>query len=408
VRRRTALAAALLVVPLLATAVTAEATWTATPGGWVSGEVQYLSTVPLETAAVGSSATLHDEHLYVTTFRSFSVYDVRDPLAPRHLSTEHLGVQLYNEQPDTNGSILLLTSDSAGVDAGADPLRLRMLGELQVWDVRDKTDPVLLSRLPLSRREHMWTCVLDCRYAYGAGGGIVDLQDPAEPRLVGDWSTLVTPTPTARDIHAVEEVGPGLVLTGGAAVHLLDARRDPAAPEVRATTTPPLTSPGPPSNPTSLPAHLEWPHGERRPFALISMETPFGGDCDRTTGGFQSYDTTDWEKTGTFRFVDEYVLPGGATGTYQDGRSPHHVFGCSAYGFDVAPHYAGSGRVAVAWFEDGVRLLEVGSDGRLAERGGFVPLGGSTTLPLWRNAEVLYAIDMHRGIDVLRVRRQQP
>lgn len=401
---RRVFAAALLVLPLLATAGTAETSWRPTSGGWVSGSVEYVSTVPLETALVGSSATLHDEHLYVTTFRSFSVYDVSDPLTPRHLSTEHLGAQLYNEQPDTNGTILILTSDSAGVDAGIDPPRLRAKGELQVWDVRDKTDPVLLSRLPLPRREHMWTCVLDCRYAYGAAGAIVDLQDPATPRIAGDWSLLVDPAPTARDIHAVEEVAPGLVLTGGKTVHLLDARRNPTTPAVRASTSPPLTEPGFPSNPTSLPAHLEWPRSQHRPFALISMETPFGGSCDTTTGGFQTHDTRSWMRTGTFRFVDEYRLPGGASGTYTDGRAPHHVFGCSAYGFDVAPHYARSGLVAVAWFEDGVRLLQVGTDGRIAERGGFVPLGGSTTIPLWRTEDVLYAIDMHRGIDVLRVR----
>ncbi|HWH29044.1 MAG TPA: hypothetical protein VNU26_08795 [Mycobacteriales bacterium] len=407
-RRRPALAAALVALPLIATAGTADSGWSPTAGGWVSGDVEYVGTVPLETAFVGSSATLHDEHLYVTTFRSFSVYDVSDPLEPRHLSTEHLGVQLYNEQPDTDGRILLLTSDSASTDVGVAPPRLALRGELQVWDVQDKSDPVLASRLPLERREHMWTCVLDCRYAYGAAGAIVDLADPTRPELVGDWSTLVDPKPTARDIHAVEEVAPGLVLTGGSRVHLLDARQDATAPEVLASVSPPLTKPGPPSNPTSLPAHLEWPAGGQRPFALISMETPLGGDCDSTTGGFQTYDTSDWQETGTFRFVDEYVLAGGASGTYTDGRSPHHVFGCSAYGFDVAPHYASRGTVAVAWFEDGVRLLEVGADGRIVERGGFVPLGGSTTLPIWRTSKIVYAIDMYRGIDILRVGGGRP
>jgi hypothetical protein len=404
-RARLVLGAALLVVPLLATAGSAGDDWRATPGGWVSGAVEYVDTVPLETSLVGSSATLHDDHLYVTTFRSFSIFDVTQPLAPRHLSTEHLGVQLFNEQPDTNGQILLLPSDSSTVDAGASPLRLALRGELQVWGVQDKTDPELLARLPLTRREHIWTCVLDCAYAYGAGGAIVDLTTPSRPQLVGDWSKAVTPTPTSREVHGIEEVAPGLVLTGGSRVHYLDARANPAQPAVLASLSPRLTPPGAPSNPTSLPAHLEWPGGAQDRLALVSMETPFGGPCDATTGGFQTYDTTDWQSTKTFRFVDEYVLSGGTPGTYADGRAPHHVFGCSAYGFDVAPHYRGTGQVAVAWFEDGVRLLTVGADGKIAERGGFVPLGGSTTIPIWRDAEVVYAIDMYRGIDILRVDR---
>lgn len=363
--------------------------WTRTTGGYVSGNVEYLRTVPLETSFVGSSATLHDGHLYVTTFRSFSIFDVQDAENPTLLATEHLGAQAINEQPETNGSILLLSND---VDR-----------ELQVWDVEDKTDPVQIATVPLPRREHIWTCVLECAYAYGAAGAIVDLRIPARPKAVGDWSTLVKPTPTPRQIHTIEEVAPGRVLVGASHLHYLDATKDPAKPTVLASTPAKTTVPGPPSNPTSLPAHVEWPQEARHPFALVSMETPFAGDCDEQTGGFQTYDTKAWKKTRTFDFVDEYVVSDAPRGTYSDGLAPYHVFGCSAYGFDVAEHYAQTGQVAVAWFEDGVRLLSVNAKGHILEQGGFVPFGGSTVFPIWGNDEIVYAVDMYRGIDVLRV-----
>jgi hypothetical protein len=408
--RRHLFTALALLVPLVAPAAAADSEWQLTPGGYVSGSVEYLDTVPVETALVGSSATLHGRHLYVTTFRSFSIFDVTEAENPKHLSTEHLGVQIINEQPDTNGRILLLSNDARTVDAGVTPPRLAAVGELQVWDVAGerKEDPVLLGRLPLNRREHIWTCVLDCEYAYGAAGSIVSLADPSNPKLVGDWSMLVTPKPTARTIHGIEEVAPGLVLTGGTTIHYLDARTDPANPTVSASTSATTTVPGAPSNASSLPAHLEWPLDAQARHALVSMETPFAGDCDEQTGGFQTYDTTGWQEKRTFSFADEYVVSTSPRGTYTDGRAPHHAFGCSAYGFDVAEHYGTTGQVAVAWFEDGVRLLSVDREtGQITEQGGFVPLGGSTVVPIWRNDEIVYAVDMYRGIDILRVSSEE-
>lgn len=399
------LAAAALALPLLASTGGADDGWRATSAGWVSGPVEHVGTIA-EEAGTAVSATLHRHRLYVTSFRSFSIYDVRDALAPRRLSTTPLAAQVFNEQPDTNGSILVLANDLSSVDAGIDPLRLRAVGSLEVWDVRDPAAPRHLASLPLAKREHIWTCVLDCEYAYGAGGSIVDLGDPSAPRIVADWTDGLPRRPTPSEVHAIQEVAPGVVLTGGAAVHLLDAREDPTRPAVRASVDPALTTPGSPSNPTSLPAHVGWPEATTGRWALVSMETPFGGDCDGTSGGFRTYDTTGWETSATFRFVDEYVLDDGVTersATYADGRSAYHVWGCSAYVFDAAEHFTDTGRVAVAWFEDGLRLLEVGGDGTISEVGGFVPHGGSSATPIWRNDEVLYLVDIYRGVDILRV-----
>lgn len=409
-RKTTVLAAALLLVALLAMPGTAAEEWQPTAGGWVSGPVEYVGTLYRE-AGTAVSAKLHARRLYVTAFRSFSIYDVTDPLDPQWLSTTPLGVQLFNEQPDTNGRILLLSNDISQLDAGIDPLRLRGIGSLDIWDVRDPEAPQPLASLQLPKREHIWTCVFDCEYAYGAGGSIVDLSDPANPQIVGDWAEQHAPDLPATRFHTIEEVAPGLVLTGAGRVHYLDAREDPARPRLLAETSPELSSPGFPSNPTELPAHVEWPgasdDADAGQFMLMSMETPFGLDCDASSGGFRTYDTTGWQQSRQFEFVDEYTFAtpfADEPHTYTDGRAAHHVWGCSAYAFDVPEHFAETGQVAVSWFEDGLRLLRVAGDGTIAEVGGFLPLGGASSTPVWRNDEVLYVVDLYRGIDILYVK----
>ena len=398
-----------LVLALTAVPGTASAQWQQTAGGWVSGDVEYVDTLYRE-AGTAVSAKLHGRHLYVTAFRSFSIYDVTDPVKPVWLSTTPLGVQAFNEQPDTNGKVLLLSNDTSALDAGIDPPRLRTAGTLEIWDVRDKTSPQHLASLPLPKREHIWTCVLDCAYAYGGGGAIVDLSDPASPTIVGDWAQSYASDVPGTGFHTVQEVAPGLVLTGAARVGYLDARQDPANPRLLAEVAPELSAPGTPSNPTSLPAHLAWPGAtagsDAGRFLLMSMETPFGLDCDETAGGFRTYDTTDWDTTGTFTFVDEYVFDTPLQAdppTYTNGRAALHAWGCSAYAFDAAEHFGASGQVAVAWFEDGLRLLRVSGDGSIDEVGGFLPAGGSSATPLWRNDEVVYVVDIYRGVDILRI-----
>lgn len=104
-------AAVALVVGLTAPATAAgDAGWQVTAGGWVSGPVWYVATVPLE-AGAGVSAVLHGRHLDVPTFRSYSIYDVTNAVEPVLLTTVSRGVQLFHEQPDTNGKILLLSAD---------------------------------------------------------------------------------------------------------------------------------------------------------------------------------------------------------------------------------------------------------------------------------------------------------
>jgi hypothetical protein len=90
-------------------------------------------------------------------------------------------------------------------------------------------------------------------------------------------------------------------------------------------------------------------------------------------------------------------------GLPNEGSAPVNFFGCTSYGLDTNPSYQKNGLVGTAWFEHGTRVLRVDADGKISMVAGFLGHGGNAVRPVWRNDEVLYVIDFHRGIDVLYV-----
>lgn len=408
--------AATAAVPAAVPAATPPADeWSVTSGGWVSGDVTYVSSILEETGGAVDSV-LHDGLLYVTTWDSFSIYDVSDPLDPDQLSTRPLGPSLYNEQPQTNGEILLLSRDVQYIPPTE---HAREGAELEIWDVSDPADPQPLSTYQarlvdtfVAERDHLWTCVLDCTYAYSAGGTILDLTDPSAPVHAGRW-TDVAPHRDNR-MHHVGEVAPGIVLTGGLPMYVLDVRDDPTQPvvlgsfEPATSLTPPLVEepvevPDRVHNPETLPARSAWPDGLLGRLAIVTTETPLWGSCDERSGDVQTFVTppVPQGQEPQFEPADRYALH--ANGTFTDGSPPTNVWGCSAYGLDVHPAFgAQGGSAAVAFFEHGVRVLDVDARGKIRERGGFLPLGGSSARPQWITDDILYVVDLNRGIDILR------
>jgi hypothetical protein len=378
--------------------------WQPTAAGWISGAIEHVDTVALE-AGTAIDAVRHGDHLYVTAFRSFSVYDVSDPTDPQHLHTEPLVVGVFNEEPQTNGAILLLSRDTRwlpppGMVPGVDGWAAGLGGAvLDIYDVTDPADPQLLAQHHSEGVDHLWTCVLDCAYAYSATGTILDLRDPVNPTQVGDWSRAAP----YRGWHHIAEVAPGIVLTGSLPLHLLDATEDPAAPTLLASTEPATTNPDTVMGmEESLPARVAWPGATENRFAVASMETPFKGECSQESGDVQTFDTTGWQGTETFELVDRYQIS--ENGLFVDGRPPANTFGCSAYGMDVHPGFAhAGGLVGVTFFEHGLRVLDVDHRGMIREIAGFLPHAGNSVRPLWVSEDVVYVVDLHRGIDILRV-----
>ena len=57
----------------------------------------------------------------------------------------------------------------------------------------------------------------------------------------------------------------------------------------------------------------------------------------------------------------------------------------------------------MAWYEHGTRILDVDAEGRIAERGYFLPLDGSAWASYWISDTIVYTVDYNRGLDVLRL-----
>lgn len=337
------------------------------PGGFASDNLEWVSFMPLDVDSAG--ARLKGKFFYITSSNSLRIYDVSEPESPALQGVLPLPQQPYfaEEDVDTNGRILLIST----------------LFDLYVIDVEDKSNPQIISTVA-GVDEHTYTCVLDCRYAYGSEGAIVDLTDPAKPELVGDWGE----GNPASSGHDVTEVRPGIVMTSSQPLMLLDARKSPSKPKVI----------GLGSNEDGRFIHSNlWPNKGKDRIMLVGGET-LGPQCGEGDGGaFMTWDMTKVGKTRTFSMIDEYYVTNGLP---TDGNAPANQF-CTHW-FETHPTYRNGGLVAMGWYEHGTRLFNVTSKGQIEEAGYFLPLAGSTSATYWINDEIIYAVDYQRGLDILR------
>lgn len=342
--------------------------------GLTDGPIEYVKTIPIDAGAAQVAERVGD-HLYLTSWKALSIYDVTDLLNPVHVSTIPTGFQFPAERMDTNGEILIIGEQTPTL-------------QLHVFDVSDPADPSEIATLA-GTPDHTFTCVLDCRWAYGSHGTIVDLRDPADPVVAGDWNE-----PALTYWHDVTEVAPGRVLTASMpTMRLLDGRgrvtrpRHVAMGDATATGT------------TGYLGTVLWPRGGRDRFILGSEETSFKPQCGETTSAFVTWDASRWRKTRTFTVADHFRL---GNGTVADGSPPASVVGCSTHVFDAHPRFHDGGLVTLAHYEHGTRILDIGRDGSIEETAWFLPAGGSTSASYWMSDEIVYSVDFHRGLDILR------
>jgi hypothetical protein len=101
--------------------------------------------------------------------------------------------------------------------------------------------------------------------------------------------------------------------------------------------------------------------------------------------------------------IDEFRVP---AGTYVDGDPPASALGCSPSWFQEHPSFKNGGLLVSGFFDHGARFLEVSPRGRVKQVGYYTPIGGSVTATYWATKEIVYAIDIVHGIDILRFNRQ--
>ena len=350
------------------------------PHGVSSDDVEHVAFVPFE---VGTATGMNffskgkDDYMVVTSWKSFSIYNINDPLNPVQESQTPFGFAFENEDVATNGRIMLFSEELPNSD-------------LHIWDIEDVTNPVEIAVAPSG--EHTTSCILDCKYAYGSEGTITDLRDPANPKVLdGKWGDGANPP--NNNGHDVTEVAPGLVLTSTNPMLFLDARKDPAHPKVLAQST---TQEG-------FVHSNQWPRGSKDKFALSTGETWTPGvdsRCSDAKAGLTTWDTSSWKKTRTFKELDTFRM---VNGTWIDGNPAVNApFGCSSHWFTAHPKWKNGGLIAAGFYNHGTRFLKVDSKGKISEVGFFLPNGGGTSGAYWVNDRIVYAVDYQRGFDVLK------
>lgn len=351
--------------------------------GLTSGPLEYLETIPFDAGAAWGGRIV-DDYFYMGSYKHFAIYDVSNPLDPQLVSTTPLvGQGLTMEDIDTNGEILVLTAQTP------------VSNEVQVWDVEDKSAPTKIATLP-GAGDHTVSCVLDCKWAYGSAPSksIIDLRDPATPKLTGSWKNLGVDY-----VHDVTEVAPGWVVASTDPMMYIDARK-PAKPKTVAY-APMYPRPGPPTQQRFVGTN-RWPRAGKDRFLLVTEESPFSGQCSAESASFKTFDASKWRSKNRLVNTGTYQV---RNGTYTDGNPPANAVGCSALWFQQHPDFRNGGMVATSFAEHGMRLLDVASNGSIEELGYYVPYGGSVSAAYWASDKIVYSVDLTRGFDILRVNR---
>jgi len=369
---------------LVVTALVGQASGGPTTGGLATDNVEHVAHIPLAQNGVGGR--LIGDYFYMNDQNKVMVFDVSDPLNPTMIGHVLMPQewQFSREDLDGNGNILVVPNTLSGQNDG-NPQTSSPANAVYIIDVEDKTNPHIISKVP-GAAQHTFSCVLDCRWAYGSGGNIIDLRKPAAPKLLETkWGDG---TPGGSSGHDVEEVAPGLVVTATQPMMLLDARKDPAHPKVLAVA----------ERRDDYMHGTKWPRTMKDRFLLAASETTMNGKCSETSGSFQTWDTRSWKKTGTFKFIDEFVP---VNGIIVDGN-PVAQRNCTAHWIEQHPDFRNGGYVAAGFYDHGTRFFEVTSTGKIKEAGYFMAYAGQASAAYWITDEIVYTVDYNRGLDILR------
>ncbi|MDQ3983174.1 MAG: hypothetical protein M3271_10895 [Actinomycetota bacterium] len=350
-------------------------------GGISSENVEFIKNIPLSIDGVGGRVI--GDYFYTNDQHKVMIFDISDPLNPEMTGFVPMPQEVLYSREDIDGNGDILVVPNTVIPNPQD--QTHRIGATYIIDVEDKSNPTVISQLNGSA-QHTMSCILDCKWAYGSDGNIIDLRNPRKPKMMEEKWGDGLPTNGGHDVN---EVAPGLVLTSTQPVMLLDVK-DPVHPKLLATG----------ANADFRFIHSnDWPNKGTDKFFLAGGETNNRVRCDERNGAFMTWDASQWKRTKTFTMIDEYRMK---NGTYADGSPPANVVGCSSHWLEAHPDFRNGGLVAAAFFEHGTRFIDVTPKGQIKEVGYFMPHGGSTGASYWITDEIVYSVDYTRGIDILR------
>ena len=366
---------------------------TPTTGGLASEHVEFLGSVPTEqSTSTGLTIDRKRKLMYTTSWKNISSYDISDPAAPVLLDQLQVGFMFENEEVaiDPQGKFILF-SESLPTD------------NLRIYDVEDPTAITEVGALE-GAGDHTTSCILECDYAYGSDGSISDLRDYKNPKVIAldtdedNWHNRVG---LVGGGHHVREVRNGLIISSN-----LD--ETPWAIDVKDPEKPKLVGVGDgPKGWSGERGYLwhssQWPNNAEDRWLLMGGEDvlnpPKSSTCNEQQGPFSTFDTKGWEKSRKFTQVDVHRVD---NGVYADGNPPANAFGCTGHWFEAQDDFKNGDLVVMAWYDHGVRFLQITAEGKIKEVGHFLPYAGESSATYWVTKDIVYSADYSRGIDILK------
>jgi hypothetical protein len=416
--------------------------------------VEHLGTLP---APGGVSANFKryangKTYMFISTLAGLHVYDVSNAASPARVATLPMP-HFQNEDVSLGGDRLLISTDG-GVGGGY----------LLEIDISNPTTPLPVRAIKMepAGEGHTASCIDPaCRWVWVAGDQVtpgIDVLDLEKPAQVdagavkadndpGLWTFGFFPIPksdvargtigrdrfrefgwSTHDVH-VDEAGVAWVAGGDGTIGFDVSNYgagDPLDPPVVARTGDAALNDGdsfdgplfgntegfdPENSKDTVNDFVH--HNALRPdggdTVLITEEDLYNrrvsnmpGGCE-VQGSFQTWGVEGGDLVPLDTWTTEFnELLADADQDPWGGDIVPTMGLCSAHYFDER-----NGLVAVAWYEQGVRLLDIEDPANIEQVGYWVPPGGATWSTYWAPTakDVLYVVDNKRGVDVLRVRR---
>jgi hypothetical protein len=399
----------------------------------LSGNIQYLAGKPGQAAISGCFLTTAQYFVTsgVDSVRVWDVSDATDPTVVGVLPQALFENEAMNcgERRSSKGTqrFALIGVDSVAA-APTSPEHVNVGGgELRIVDVTDPANPLVRSTAPGTTSTHTVACVeeTDCRYAYSAGDSngtfsIFDLRNLDHPVEVdsNDGQAGVQPfrSPTAGHKWNFDAAGVG-THTGWDGSSMWDVSH-PRRPKLITTTgaAGQGTDPKHPGYNDFIHHNSFRPNADR--FKPRSKPSFAHGNVLLVTE--EDYEQTDCSQAGSFQAWHVKRLDGTKSAIVPLDKVelvdlgnfplPHGTF-CSAHWFD----FRHGGIVAVGYYGGGTQLIDARNPRKLKSYG-YALWGGSEVwdnmwVPVYdargrqtgRKSNVLYAIDLVRGLDVYSV-----